>query len=356
MKKSLAALLFLLLTLTGCLEFDAQEVDIRYDEGKDRIDIHVVYRGLFAENGQGSSKDPIDKAIKDLADAKQTGEVAFWCNWPFSFDLTREYPAPIRAMLAHVDVENGTLFTDPQGVLCATQFVRIRDAKAFVQKLNIAFELYVQSQLLGGTPGYGGNHTWDSDTKELVREFLRGGEKLLAIEPGRIELRLPLSPKDHAWFRAQVEQRFLANMPREMLRRVGVAERRENEENPTATAVNPEAVSISGEQLAKEVQRAASYRFFWDNEIGFLREPELTRVSFGVHGQKALLVKKASDGLYHPALLTKLRDSGEKLEDGLPEQELERRFEAFRGRDAQLPPKVAAIRHGEGKAPASEKK
>lgn len=356
MKKTLAALLFLLFALTGCLEFDAQDIDIRYDETKDRIDIHIVYRGLFAEDGQGGSKNPLEKAQKDLADAKESGEVAFWCNWPFSFDLTRDYPAPIRAMLAHVDVENGPLFTDPQGTLCATQFVRIREAKAFLRQLNTALELYVQSQLLGGTAGRGGTHTWDGDTKELVREFLRSGEKLLMVQPGRIELRLPLSTKDHQWLRGQFEQLFQANMPREMLRRVGVAEKRENQADPTSTAVTPAAVTISGEQLAKEVQRSASYRFFWDNEIGFLREADLTRITFGAPGQQALLVKKASDGLYHPALLTKLRDNGEKIEDGLPEQELERRFAAFRERDATLPPKVAALRQGGDKASGGEKK
>ena len=49
MKKTFAALLFVLFAFTGCLEFDAQDITIRYDEAADRIDIHVVYRGLFAE-------------------------------------------------------------------------------------------------------------------------------------------------------------------------------------------------------------------------------------------------------------------------------------------------------------------
>lgn len=348
MTKTLTALLFVLFALTGCLEFDGQDITIRYDEAKDRIDIHVVYRGLFAEGGNGSDRDPLGKALKDVAETRQTGEVAFWCNWPFTFDLTREYPAPLRAMLAHVDVENGALFTDPQGTLCATQFVRIREAKTFVQQLNTALELWAQAQLLGGTSGAGGKHSWDSDTKELVREFLRSGEKLLVVEPGRLELRLPLSAKDHLWFRGQFEQLFLDNMPREMVRRVGVAEQRANNTDPTSTSVGNAAVSIGGEHLEKEVQRAASFRFFWDNEIGYMREPELTRIAFGIKGQQELLVRKAVDGLYHPALLDKLREDGEKIEDGLPEQELARRFEAFRGRDAVLPPKVAALRAGAG--------
>jgi hypothetical protein len=350
MKKTLAALFVLLFVLSGCLEFDAQEVTIRYDEAADRIDIHVVYRGFIAEGGSGSGNDPLAKAIKDLAAARESGEVAFWCNWPFSFDLTRDYVPPVKAMLAHVDVENGALFTDMQGVLCGEQFVRIRDAKSFLKKLNTALDLWVQTQLIGGTSGHGGTHAWDADTKDLVREFQRSGEKLVVVEPGRIELRLPLSAKDHAWFKNQVEQLFLDNMPREIVRHIGIAERRANGGEPTETHVANEAVAVPGTQLRSEITRAPSYRFFWDNELCFSREPEMTRVSFGVRTDKDLRIKKASEGFWHPALLEKLREGGEKIEDGIPDQELVRHFDAFCKRDAVLPPKVVELRAGGDKA------
>jgi hypothetical protein len=356
MKKTLATLSFPLLVLGGCLEVDGQDITIRYDQAADRIDVHLIHRGLFAEGGNGSDKDPLAKALRDLEQVEQGGEVVFWCNWPLTFDLTRQYPAPVQAMLAHVDVENGALFTDPNGVLCGHQFVRVRGAKAFVQQLNTVLELWVQQQLLAGTPGRGGQHAWDADTRELVREFLRSGEKLLVVEPGRIELRLPLSAKDHAWFKGQMERLFVANLPREIVRRVGVEERRAGGGDPTDTNVADAGAVVPGERLRPEIERAPSYRFFWDNEVGFVREQELTRVSFGVGGDGELRLKKASEGLYHPALLDKLRAKGKVIEDGLPEQELVRRFEAFAGRDAVLPPKVAALRAGgdkpKGAAPA----
>jgi hypothetical protein len=348
MKKTLTLALLLSLLLGGCLEIDGQDLTIRYDPAADRIDVHVIHRGLFAEGGQGSDKDPLAKALRDLAEAKETGEVAFWCNWPLTFALTRDYPAPVKAVLAHVDVENGSLFTDPQGVLCGHQFVRVREAKAALQKLNTLLELWVQQQLAGGTSGRGGRHAWDADTKDLVREFLRGGGKLLAIEPGRIEFRLPLSAKDHAWFKGQFERLVLANMPREIVRRSAVAQRREAGGDPADTAVTDDAAVVPGEQLRGAIERAPSWRFFWDNEVCFVREPELTRLSFGVAGDGPgeLRIVKASEGLYHPALLERLRANGETIEDGLPEQELARRFEAFAKRDAVLPPKVAALRAG----------
>jgi hypothetical protein len=345
MKKLLAVLFPLLFALGGCLEFDAQDVTIRYDETADRIDAHVVYRGLFAEGGQGSDRDPLAKAARDLADAKANGEVAVWCNWPIAFDLVREYPAPVKALLAHVDVECGSLFTDPQGVLCAQQFVRIRDAKAFLKKLNLAVGLWVQSQLLGGTPGRGSRREWDSDTKDLVREFDRSGEPFVSVEAGRIEMRLPMSAKDHAWFKNQLEMIFLDGAPREMVRRIGVADRRGGGgADSTDTSVTGESVTVPGERLRAELQRAPTYRFFWDNEVACVREAELTRLSLGVRGDKELRIKKASEGLWHPALLEKLREGGEAIEEGLPDQELARRFEAFQKRDAALPAKIAEAR------------
>ncbi len=352
MKKTCVALLFLLFTLVGCLEIDAQDVTIRFDEEADRIDLHVVYRGLFAEGGNGSDRDPLGKAVKDLALARETGEVAFWCNWPLAFDLTRDYPAPVKAMLAHMDVENGALFTDPQGVLCGQQFVRVRDAKAFVKKLNTVVELWAQAQLLTGTTGHGGKHAWDADTKELVREFLRSGEKMLVVEAGRLEVRLPFSAKDHAWFKDQIEQHFMNNMPREIVRRLGVAERRAGGGDPGDTQVLDAAVQVAGSQLRNELRRSSSSRFFWDNDWSITREMELTRIGLGVFGSKELRIKKSADGLYHAALQTRLRADGVAIEDGLPEQELERRFDAFGTRDAELPPKLAALR---GKSPKDSK-
>ncbi|MBL8755537.1 MAG: hypothetical protein JNK15_19730 [Planctomycetes bacterium] len=356
MKKLATAFLFaFLLLLSGCLEIDGQDITIRFDPEADRIDIHIVYRGLFAESGQGSDKDPLAKAVRDLEEAKQTGEFVFWCNWPLSVDLTREFAAPIAAVTAHLDVENGGLFTDPHGVLCAQQFVRIRDAKAFVKKLNLAFEVFAQTQLANGTPGFGGSHAWDGDTKELVREFLRSGEKLLVLEGGRLEVRLPVSAKDHAWIKGQLEQRFLRHSPEEIIERLGVAERRQGGGDVTNTSIPEESVQVAGTALRREMAQSPSFRFFWDNEITFVRELELTRIGFGVAGSNEITIKKATGGLYHDALLQKLRENKETIEDGLPDQELARRFDEFRKRDAKLPGKVAEIRAKGGKGAKPEK-
>lgn len=342
------ALFALLLLLPSCLEFDAQEITFRYDPQQDRIDALVVYRGLFVEGGTGSSDKPVEKALQDLARVQKEGNFFFWCNWPFAVHPTTD-TGPGAVLLSHLEIETGGLFTDPKGVLCGYQFVRIRDAKAFVQKLNTLLEVAAQAAMLGGFQGFGQNHKFSADTKDLLREFLRSGEKLLLIEQGRVELRLPCTLADHRFLKGQLEQYFLSNMPGEMLRRVGVEEHRAQGGDVTQTAVVTKALEIPAEQLKESLRTSASFRFFWDNDLSIDRRDDLTTVAVGERGGEELRVMKAPEGLYHDGLLTHLRERGDKIEDGLPDQELQRRFEAFRGRECVLPEALAAHRKGAAK-------
>jgi len=337
-----ALLLSLLAFLGGCLEIDGQDVHIRFDAENDRIDAMLVYRGVFAEGGNGSSTDPLDKAIKDLEEARQSGEFVFWNNWPLSCNPSRDYDAPRNALLKHIEVENGGLFTDPKGELCAYQFVRINKARSFVKKLNTLLEIAVQAA--DGIKRLG-NHKLDGDSKENIREFLRSREKMLVIEDGRIELRLPFSAKDHRWFKKMIEDHFLDNMPNEITRREAIAKRRKDGGSVTDTTHNNETVAIDGAQMRKAIERAPSYRFFWDNDISIQRTTELTTLGLGVTGSDELHIHKARAGLYNEALLERLNDDDKKqVEIGLPDQELTRRFDDFRTRAAKLPELLAKKR------------
>ena len=101
---------------------------------------------------------------------------------------------------------------------------------------------------------------------------------------------------------------------------------------------------IEGSALRKEIARAPTFRFFWDNDISIERTLEVTTIGLGVAGAEEIQVKKASAGLYHDAFLMKLRADKFQIEDGLPAQELFRRFNEFQARDAKLPQKLAAKR------------
>ena len=348
-------LFVLLLLLAGCLEFDAQEITIVYDAKADRIDMHVVYRGLFAESGSGSTDKPMQKALDDLAKVRERGSVYFWNNWPLSVDLGG-LKGPTAALAAHVDIENGTLFTDASGVLCGSQFVRIRDAKAFLQKLNTMLEIAVQAVSTEPLDGFGGKHQIDDDTREILTEFFRRGQRLLLVEPGRIEVRLPCSDADHAWLKGQLEQRFAVNVRGEIRRSTEVAARRADGGDPIDTTVADKPSQIGSDQLDAVMRRTPTFRFFWDNEGSFVREEGLTRVAIGVKNAPSMRIVKASNGLYHDGLLKQLRDKGETIEDGVTDATLAQRFEQFHGRDAVLPPALAALRPTAKAEPATTTK
>jgi hypothetical protein len=337
-----------LLLLASCLEFDAQAITIRYDEAADRIDVHLVYRGVYAE-GDGRA---VDEAIRQIEEIRRDGTFALWQNWPFKITIPGEHTLPMQALLAHVDVENGGFFTDPTDTLCAHQYVRIRDAKAFVQQLNSLLDVWVATQLTTGAEVGKETHRWDADTRDFVREFARSGEHLLAVSKGRIELRLPLSGKDHAWLRGVTFEALAEAAAKDAVRRDVVGQRRADGGSTTEVGIVDAATTVWTKRAAAErIPATAPMRFLADNDWSMTREPERTRIALGVAGQRDLVLTKAADGLYHPTLLVALREEKVAIEDNVPDQELARRFQAFTERAAVLPPGVAAMRAG--KAPAA---
>lgn len=337
-------LLSLLLLLSSCLEFDAQEITFRHDPVLDRIDALIVYRGLFVEAGSGSGDQPIEKALKDLDGVKARGDLLFWNNWPLRVDPTVA-DGPGIALLPHLQIENGGLFTDPKGVLCAYQFVRITKAKAFLQKVNLLLEVAVQDAMAREHKQGDKTHKFSADSRDALREFLHG-RKLLVVERGRIELRLPCDDSDHRWLKSQIETGLLGGLPDEITRRRGVEQLRAAGGSVTETAIQRANVEIPGDELKAGLQQAPTFRLFWDNDFTFDRRAGITTFGLGEPDVDELRLVKAPDGLYHDAFLKALRERGDKIEDGLPDPELARRFEAFRGRDCVLPEQFAATRKG----------
>jgi len=127
-------------------------------------------------------------------------------------------------------------------------------------------------------------------------------------------------------------------------RREVIARRRKDGQSATDTTHTKETVSIEGAALKMAIARAPSYRFFWDNDITFQRTQELTTMALGTAGEDQIEIKKTAGGRYHEAFLLKLRDDKFQIEDGLPDQELTRRFDDFLTREAKLPKKLAAKR------------
>lgn len=339
--RSLAVAALLLVLPAACLEFDGQDIVVHQDVTKDRLDVHLVYRGLLIE--REDSGDPAKKALADLDHALASGMFAIWDNWPLKIDLTAKITGPKAALAQHVEVENGGVFTDPLGMLCAHQFVRVNDFTGFLAKVNTGLDLLMTKAVTTGIEVNGQKRVFDDDTKELAQDFQRAKQKMLVVTPGRIELRLPISLADHRWLRQRAAAMLAEETSTAMVRRVGTAQRRANEGPPSETAVAPEAVALRGEELAKQLELTPIWRFFADNDVSVARAEGLTTIALG-SGEGEIRIVKAASGFYHDALLKKLRERGAAIEDGVPDQELGRRFAAFCERDPVLPPELAKAR------------
>ena len=172
-----------------------------------------------------------------------------------------------------------------------------------------------------------------------------GARKLLVVGEGRFELRLPFSDRDNRWLKQELlREVFLDSAGAEVSRRDAVEARRKLGGSVTNTKDEDGELPDSSKALAKALTSTPALRFLWDNDVSILREQGLTTIRLGVLGDKSLRLHKAPGGLYHHELRDALRERGDRIEDGVPTQELERRFQAFRGREAKLPPQLAAKR------------
>lgn len=344
-KRSIGRLLALLLVLlaSACLEVDGQDLVVRVDPANDRIDVLLVHRGLFAAARSGVDGDPLPRALRDLDAVQRSGRLVLWHDRLLSFDPSAE-PAPeLAAMLAHVDVENGGLFTDPAGRLCAWQFVRVRSARAFVRTLDTLLAARVQQALVRGLDLGDGRHRFDDDSRRAFAASQRDGEPLLQVAPGRLALRLPLSPRDHQWAKDQLAQLLLRQLPYDLVARHLAGE--DHGAPRSAAACEPlGGLQLPAAEIPQLLATAASVRFFVANDVAIVRSPGLTSLLVGSGESAELVLHKPGNGLGDETLAVALRANGTPIEVGVPDAELRRRFAAFAARDALLPPELAARR------------
>lgn len=335
--------LLLLLLGSACLEVDGQDLVLRVDPANDRIDVLLVHRGLFAAARSGIDGEPIPRALRDLDAIATTGRLVLWHDRLLSFDPSAEHAPALAALLAHVDIENGGLFTDPRGILCAYQFVRVRDARRFVGALDELLAAALADAMREGLDLGDGRHRFDDDSRWLLAAHRRDGERLLRIEPGRLALTLPLSPRDHAWAKTQLAKLLLRQLPYDLIVCDALAT---HDHTPrSAAACEPLAGhTLPASSLPELLARAASLRFFVANDIAVVRSPGRTSLVVGSGESGELTLRKPAHGVHDEALATALHTRGTVIEDGVPDGELQRRFAAFGEREALLPPALAERR------------
>ena len=334
MNRVLTVILYcLVVVLPSCLEFDAQEIILRHDTEKDQIDCVLIYRGLHAEDNRDRTPDQqIESALKEYESVMETGRFFFWDNWPAAINLTKADRSPLAPLAEHIDVENGVLFTDPKGVLCGYQFLRIREASVFMEKANRLLRVALEGLMLTGIQSGELQHRFDTETRDLVREYLRSGKALLTLDGNRIAAHLPFSPADVQVLTNAFEEEMLTTFQRDLV----AAEAIEASSGKTDASGETEPMQALG--------RLPSFRFFWDNPFSIERRPESVTIALGTSDATPLHLRKAPDGEYDTFLLDALRKRGTKIEDGIPLAEIERRLTDFQSRAPVLPPELDAYR------------
>lgn len=350
--KTLIAFLLLIL-FAGCLEFDAQDVHLHHDADNDRLDMMFVYRGLFAEDGD------VKDALGHYDEAMLEGDFALWNNWPLKVEATSDGRWST-LLKRHVRIENGGLFLDPAGTLCGYQFLRIEKVSRMLGALNQLIGVYVQTTLLAGD-GLARGHEFDDETRELVGEFVRGRGQFVSLEGAALRIQLPFSAADQRWFMDRISGELLEGIVNDICDRIETegaiaarAEAREegllDDDDPDEPwkadygnlRPNKESAEFSLNRAKALMHASAFVGLLRDNPWSLSRERERLVFTLGFDGEASQVLTKPSSGRYEPQLLEALQARGTEIEVGMPEAELLRRFEAFRGRDAVLPEAYAA--------------
>lgn len=316
-----------LLLLTACLEFEQQELHLRYDADQDRMDVLFVYRGLYAAESNPmpvrDGRSPIDKALSDLEKVREHGAFAFKSPMNFRVDPVEE--AESEWVSRHIDVEYGGLFTDPKGRLCGYQFVRIRDFGAFVPRFAQAHQELLFSLFGAAVDKENG---WPEAAREVFAGYVEQGGPVITADGCCFEVRLPIRAQDHA-----PVERYVLGDPAKAPVAAGDAAPASSERQPVA----------SGRRVARRQRGGAEPAAAKPNELTVRREGDRTIVRYGTPGAAQMRVDVAC-GEGDTKLLDELRKHGEPIEAGVPDQALLRRLTEFGARDAVLPPGLAELR------------
>lgn len=324
MRRLLRVAWLLPLLLASCLEFEQQELHLRYDAEKDRMDVLLVYRGLYAGDGNplpgANGKSPIEQAMSDLQKVREHGAFAFRSSGNFRVDPVEEFGSDW--VRRHIDVEYGGLFTDPLGRLCGYQFVRVRDFRAFVPRFakehrELLFSLF--------GPAVNAEKGWPKPALQAFASYVEQGSPVITADGCCFEVRLPIREQDH-----DLVRRYVLGDPAE-------------EPGDAAPAV-PEKQPAAGPQRVTRRKgggaRPASAR---PNALTVRRAGKVTVVRYGTPGAATMRVDVPC-GKGDTRFLDELREREEPIEAGVPDQALLRRFAEFGKRDAVLPAALAKLR------------
>jgi len=220
----------------GGLMQEQQAVVVRFDEGSRGLTCLFVYQGLHVDevgSGEAERAKNLDEAKRQLADFLASGRKLglFLFGRIDNFDLGKnpeddpDNAAILKALVESLRVRNDAFFLDPAKGLCLRQTIAIGDYAEFARAINEGLSRAIDDSITKDLANPS-NHIVDVQiprgaelapqpaevgvripwtAKLALQAAARAGHRWLAITPGKIELRLPVSPEDAASILKQVE-------------------------------------------------------------------------------------------------------------------------------------------------------
>lgn len=306
-------LLFLFLPLLcGCLEIEEIEVRVVADPARDRIDLCIVSRGVFASRAaSGAGEKELTSELEELLSLRDHAAFPLMGTGPL--DLTKVIenerdPAEAqraegirRKLLEFVELEPGVFHLDEEDRLCLYQFVRIHRVGAFVAWVN---ETLAEEK-------FWADYALDDDTRQFLTAFLARKEPFMALDGTGIRFRMPCSESAHADLLDEVFDK----------------------------ACN--AASEDRENRGRSEQR--HLRTLLDNRVAAVRHERHTDFFFGIQGAPTGTYWFRDKLGYQPDLLERLVAKDGSV-DEMADEVIVAAFTAFREREVKEPEAVQAAR------------
>ncbi|HET6204462.1 MAG TPA: hypothetical protein VFI25_16855 [Planctomycetota bacterium] len=320
---------FLLPLLPGCvgLVFDEQEIRLRFDPERDRLDALVVYRGLYVNEERSFLGDGPSLARKQL-DRILEGHRSVALVLPFFLDFDEkeepgdETTARLAAHLkANVVVENGRFFRDTEGRVCWWQLAR---RGGFTELLDVANEglRRVLSDEKNGRVFRKGLRLTDEESGRLLRRALEAKEPFLLRRGSALAFRLPASLEGHR------------NMVRgllEDLREEAVKDAKERDAARKAEEAG-EAPVASRPSSRRLSEFEFGLRFFSGLELSLVRSGDWTELALGNPERVEQVLLAPRLGMYKENLAPLLAQREQAIHADVTDETILAEFRAFGAR------------------------
>ena len=215
----------LFFSVTGCIEFEKQELVYHHDQEKDEIRMTLRYEGIFGnlKGGQNMQKNPDDKAtpeklnqlqIEQLASVLNEKQAFFFSNWLFEYkrvslkamlkdepeDKTFGQPEKdlIEALLKNVEIENVGFYKDKDGRLCGAQTLKLSHASKVISLANRVLGRQLKARIpeMRKEIENKAKSSFTSETVDLIEKKTQAGFPFIQLEANLITLTMIMTEPD----------------------------------------------------------------------------------------------------------------------------------------------------------------